>query len=105
MATKEQYEFFESVYDEHWDRIKALESRAQLGIISRKDAKAQREEGIAAKRYKTDEPRMNTDLRASVGLASEAALHGCPGFTPYHLSLFTYHRTWPHPRISAFIRG
>jgi hypothetical protein len=30
MATKEQYEFFKSVYDEHRDRIKALESRAQL---------------------------------------------------------------------------
>lgn len=30
MVTKEQYEFFKSVYDGHQDRIKALESRAQL---------------------------------------------------------------------------
>jgi nucleotidyltransferase/DNA polymerase involved in DNA repair len=45
-----------------------------------------------------DEPRLNTDLRVSVGLASEAALHECRGFTPYH-------RTFPYPRISAFIRG
>jgi hypothetical protein len=54
---------------------------------------------------KKDEPRMNTDLHALVGLASEAALHECRSFTPYHFSLFTYHRTCPYPRISAFIRG
>lgn len=28
--TKEQYDFFKAVYDEHKDRAKALESRAQL---------------------------------------------------------------------------
>src|ERR1700745_2045417 len=100
MATKEQYEFFEAVYDEHRDRIQALESRAQLAIISRKDAKAQREEGISRKKVQNGR---TADEHGFTRLGRPRKRGSAPRVPRLHaLSPFTFHLS-PHLAPSAYI--